>query len=51
MKTIKRQIYIDRVKPFIDSNLIKVFTGSRRAESGSCFRSPPASSQISMRIT
>lgn len=31
MKTIKRQIYIDRVKPFIDSNLIKVFTGSRRA--------------------
>ena len=28
---IKRQIYIERIKPFIDSNLIKVFTGSRRA--------------------
>ena len=31
MRTIKRQTYIDKVKPFIDSNLIKVFTGSRRA--------------------
>ncbi len=31
MKTVKRQTYIDKVAPFIDSNLIKVFTGSRRA--------------------
>ena len=31
MHTIKRQIYIDKVTPFIDSDLIKVFTGSRRA--------------------
>lgn len=31
MKTIKRQIYIDKVSPYIDSNLIKVLTGSRRA--------------------
>lgn len=31
MNTIKRQIYLDKVVPFIDTNLIKVFTGSRRA--------------------
>lgn len=31
MNAIKRQIYLDKVVPFIDTNLIKVFTGSRRA--------------------
>ncbi len=31
MEVIKRQTYLDKVIPFIDSNLIKVFTGSRRA--------------------
>ncbi|MDH2998279.1 ATPase [Pasteurellaceae bacterium LFhippo2] len=29
-KVISRPIYIDRVKPFINKNLIKVFTGQRR---------------------
>jgi len=30
MKLIARQKYIDKVKPFIDKKLIKVFTGQRR---------------------
>lgn len=28
---IKREIYIDRIKPFINKNIIKVLTGIRRS--------------------
>lgn len=30
MKTVKRETYINKVKPFINKQLIKVFTGQRR---------------------
>lgn len=31
MKTIKREIYLERIRPFYDSNYIKVITGIRRS--------------------
>ena len=32
----KRELYIEKIKPFIDKDIIKVLTGIRRSENQLC---------------